>query len=81
MKTNLSQFIEDFGGFVSLQYLQDWLNSVEQCQGNFTKDARQKMFLSMQTYEGLKINVNSIIEATQFHLQYQFKYVLTVCLC
>ena len=38
------------------------------------------MFLSMQTYEGLKTNVNSIIEATQFHLQYQVKYVLTVCL-
>ena len=39
------------------------------------------MFISMQTYEGLKITVNSIIEATQFHLQYQVKYVLTVRLC
>ena len=37
-----------------LKYFQDWLNSVEQRQGNFTKDARQKMFISWQTYEGLK---------------------------
>ena len=28
---------------VFLKYFQDWLNSVEQRQGNFTKDARQKI--------------------------------------
>ena len=43
---------------VFLKSFQDWLNSVQQCQGNFTKDAGQKMFISWQTYEGLKINVN-----------------------
>ena len=47
---------------------QDWLNSVQQRQENFTKDAGQKMIISWQTYEGLKITVNSIIEATQFLL-------------
>ena len=47
---------------------QDWLNSVQQRQGNFTKDAGQKMFVSWQTNEGLKISVDSIIEATQFLL-------------
>ena len=62
---------------VFLKYFPDWLNSVEQRQGNFTKDARQNMFISSQTYEGLKITVNSIIEATQFLLQHQVKYVLT----
>ena len=56
---------------VFLKYFQDWLNSVEQRQGNFTKDAHQKMFISSQTYEGLKITVNSIIGATQFLLQHQ----------
>ena len=56
---------------VFLKYFQDWLNSTEQRQGNFTKDAGQKMFISSQTYEGLKITVNSIIEATQFLLQHQ----------
>ena len=66
---------------VFLKHFQDWLNSVEQRQGNFTKDARQKMFISSQTYEGLKITVNSIIEATQFLLQHQVKYVLTERFC
>ena len=66
---------------VFLRYFQDWLNSVEQRQGNFTKDARQNMFLSSQTYEGLKITVNSIIEVTQFLLQHQVKYVLTERFC
>ena len=42
----------------------DWLNSVQKRQGNFTKDAGQKMFISWQTYERLKISVNSIVEAT-----------------
>ena len=53
---------------VFLKSFQDWLNFVQQCQGNFTKDAGQKMFISLQTYEGLKISVNPIIEATQFLL-------------
>ena len=37
---------------------QDWLNSVQKCQRNFTKDVCQKMFTWWQTYEGLKISVN-----------------------
>ena len=31
---------------VSFKYLQDWLNSVEQRQGNFTKDASQEILIS-----------------------------------
>ena len=31
---------------------QDWLNSVQQFQLNFTEDAGQRMFISWQTYEG-----------------------------
>ena len=58
---------------VFLKHFLDWLNSVEQRQGSFTKDARQKMFISSQTYEGFKITVNSITEATQFLLQHQVK--------
>ena len=66
---------------VFLKYFQDWLNSVEQRQGNFTKDTRQKMFISSQTCEALKITVNSIIEPTQFLLQHQVKYGLTKHFC
>ena len=53
---------------VFFKSFQDWLNFVQQCQGNFTKDTGQKMFISWQTYEGLKIRVNLIIEATRFLL-------------
>ena len=42
---------------VFLKSFQDWLNSVQQCQENFTKDAGKKMFISWKTYEGLKISV------------------------
>ena len=53
---------------VFLMLSQDWVNSVQHRQGNFTKDAGHKMFISWQTYEGLKISANSIIEATQLLL-------------
>ena len=43
---------------IFLKSFQDWVNSFQQCQGNFTKDTGQKMFISWQTYEGLKISVN-----------------------
>ena len=43
---------------VFLKCFKDWLNSVQQYQGNFTKDAGQEVFILWQTYEGLKISVN-----------------------
>ena len=43
---------------IFLKSFQDWINSVQQCQGTFTKDVGQKMFISWQTYGGLKISVN-----------------------
>ena len=43
---------------VFLKSVQDGLNSVQQCQGSFTKDTGQKIFILRQTYEGLKISVN-----------------------
>ena len=45
---------------VFLKFFQDWLNPFQQCQGNFTKDAGQKMFISWQIYEGLKISIKSL---------------------
>ena len=43
---------------VFLKSFLDWLNSVQQCQGNFRIDAGQKMFISWQIYERLKISIN-----------------------
>ena len=46
-------------------------------EGNYKSDARDKMFLSQQTYEGLKISVHSHVEAIKFLLENGFEYVLS----
>ena len=66
---------------VFLQYFTDWLISIEERHGNFTKNAKNNMFISHQTYEGLKITVNSIIESVKFLLQNDVKFVLTERFC
>ena len=62
---------------VFLAYLQRWKQSTLTCEGNYTADARQRMFLSGQTYEGLVISVHSHVDAIKFLLSEGFKYVLT----
>ena len=66
---------------VFLKSFQDWMKFVLQRQGSFTKDAGQILFISCQTYEGLKIRVNPIIEASQFLLWHPVKSVLTESFC
>ena len=39
------------------------------------------MFLSCQTYEGLKTTVNSVAELVQFLLDHDVRYVLTERFC
>ena len=62
---------------VFLYCFDDWLNSIEPREGKFSRKAKNEMFVSQQTYEGLKISVNAIIEAVQFLLQHEVRYVLT----
>jgi hypothetical protein len=62
---------------VFLKYLEDWRKSIDQREGNFSPDDKAKMFLSVQTYNGLKISVHSHIEAIQFLLDEGFQYVLS----
>ena len=64
-----------------LKYFRDWLNSVEQFQGNVKEEVRQKISISSEKYEELKIIIDSIIEATQFLFQNQVRYVLTERFC
>jgi hypothetical protein len=70
------QFLVEF-----LDYLRQWKESTEARQGEFTQNARARMFLSWQTYEGYKITVNSVIEATKFLLQEGMEFVLTERFC
>ena len=62
---------------VFLHYFEDWLASIERRNGNVSEKEKNKMFISQQIYEGLKILVNSIIDTVQFLLQHQVKYILT----
>lgn len=64
-----------------LEYLEKWKESTENRPGNFTQSARSRMFLSWQTYEGLKITVYSVIEATKFLLGEGIEFVLTERFC
>lgn len=64
-----------------LGYLRDWKDSIAQRPGNFTKNARSRMFLSWQTYEGLQISAYSVVEATKFLLNEGVEYVLTERFC
>ena len=62
---------------VFVKYLNDWKENTLNRPGNFSPAARQKMFLSQQTYEGLKISAYSHVEAIQFLLGKSFQYVLS----
>ena len=62
---------------VFLKYLESWRQSTLEREGEYTPDERQKMFLSVQTYEGLKIAVYSHIDAIRFLLSKGFKFVLS----
>ena len=62
---------------VFLQYLENTKKSTISREGKYSADERQKMFLSQQTLEGLKISVHSHIKAITFLLAGVFEYVLT----
>ena len=49
--------------------------------GAYTKSEKQKMFVSSQTYEGLKITVHSVIELVMFLIIHKVSYVLTERFC
>ncbi|XP_022781299.1 uncharacterized protein LOC111322462 [Stylophora pistillata] len=66
------QWLLDF-----LAYLKSWKESTDARPGNFTKNARARIFLSRQTYEGFKITIYSANEATKFLLSESMEYVLT----
>lgn len=66
---------------VFTKYLNDWKKSTLSRDGKFTKENRNMMFLSSQTYEGFVITANAMIEATKFLLSEEFEFVLTERFC
>ena len=63
------------------KYFEDWLKSIEERPGAYTKSEKQKMFISSQTYEGLKITVHSVIELVTFLIMHKVSYLLTERFC
>ena len=49
------------------------MTTIEKRSGKFSRNAQGKMFIFQQT-GGLKITMNSVIEAVQFLLQHEFSY-------
>ena len=71
------QFLEnDFLG-----YFRQWKRSVTARPGEFTANARTRMFVSWQTHEGAQITVHSLVEATKFLLSQGMEYVLSERFC
>jgi hypothetical protein len=66
---------------VFIAYLEDWYKRVQERQGAFTSDDRGKMFISHQTYKGMKITVNSLIEVARFLLSEGCEFVLSEKFC
>ena len=64
-----------------LKYFEDWLGSLEERTGVYTKFEEQKMFISSQTYKGLKITVHSVIELVKFLITDKVLYLLTERFC
>ena len=48
-----------------LKYFEDWLTRNETKPGVYKKSEKQRMFVSSQTYEGLKITVHTVIVLLQ----------------
>ena len=64
-----------------IPYLDSWKSFTISSEGSFTDDDRGRMFLSVQTFTGLKITVNSLVSLTKFLLSEGFEFVLTERFC
>nr|XP_047143758.1 uncharacterized protein LOC105848490 isoform X1 [Hydra vulgaris] len=60
-----------------LCYLEKWKECIINRPGNFSNNAKGRMFISWQTYEGLQITVMSVIELVKFLLKSGMPFVLT----
>ena len=60
-----------------LPYFDNWMESIKSRPGNFEKSAQNNMFISQQTYKGIKITTLSMIELIKFLLNNGVRYVLT----
>ena len=60
-----------------LGYLHSWEARIDSRPGNYSQDAKSRMFISLQTYQGFQITIYSVIEATKFILNHSVEFVQT----
>ena len=64
-----------------LEYFHLWKDSIDERPGNFKQNARSRMFISWQTYEGIQVTVHSFKEVVKYLLANGVKYVLSERFC
>ena len=64
-----------------LEYLRVWKESTKNRPGKFTHNARGRIFLSWQKYEGIEMTAHPAIESTKFLLQDGTEFVLAERFC
>ena len=60
-----------------LKYFQDLQGSIENRPGRCFKSQKQKLIISWQTYEGIKMTVNSVIQPATFLILHKMSYILS----
>ena len=60
-----------------IEYLDKWKQSIATRKGEFTQTQRNNMFLSLPTYEGIKISIKSLQEVVPYLLKNGCKFVLS----
>ena len=62
-------------------YIESWKESIDQRPGQFSKKNRSDMFISWQTFEGIKITTHSFKEVVRYLLSHGVKYILSERFC
>lgn len=70
------QWLDEF-----LNYFKTWKKSVDERPGDFTPTNRNNMFISLPTYNGLRMSISSLKEVVPFLLSKGFDYVLSEKFC
>ena len=60
-----------------LGYMDKWKTAVETRKGKFSNAERAKMFISQQTYDGIRVSIHSLVECTKYLLENGLQYVLS----
>lgn len=64
-----------------LEYLKNWKQSIDERPGDFSATQRNNMFISAQTYEGVRMSIYSLKDIIPYLLNNGLDYVLSERFC